>query len=54
MPIKALVVGVSNYSAIKQSNLPFCANDVTAVSSALVSGLAVEKENIIALGDTGV
>ncbi len=54
MPIKALVVGVSDYSAIKQNNLPFCANDIVAVSEALINGLAVSKENITALGDTGV
>lgn len=54
MPIKALVVGVSDYSAIKQNNLPFCANDIVAVSKALINGLAVEKENITALGNTGV
>ncbi|MFS7403754.1 caspase family protein [Carnobacterium maltaromaticum] len=54
MPIKALVVGVSDYSTINQSNLPFCANDILVVSKALINGLAVAKENITALGDTGV
>lgn len=54
MSIKALVVGVSDYSTIKQSNLPFCANDIVAVYKALVNGLAVKKENIISLGDTEV
>lgn len=54
MTIKALLVGVSDYSAIEQHNLPFCANDIVAVSKALISGLVVVKENITALGDTGV
>ncbi|MEN2444663.1 caspase family protein [Bacillus aerius] len=54
MPIKALVVGVSDYSAIRQSDLPFCVNDIAAVTKALIDGLSVEKENIFTLGNEGV
>ncbi|WP_060207220.1 caspase family protein [Sporosarcina koreensis] len=53
MEIKALVVGVSEYSSINQSNLPFCINDINAVKNALVDGLLVEKSNITSLGDDG-
>ncbi|GAB6084980.1 caspase family protein [Alkaliphilus crotonatoxidans] len=54
MRIKALVVGVSDYSAINQSNLPFCANDIVAVTKALIDGLQVKKEDIFTLGDKGI
>ncbi|MFO1443262.1 caspase family protein [Bacillus sp. Bva_UNVM-123] len=53
MGIKALVIGVSDYSVINQSNLPFCINDIEAVTNALVEGLLVEKSNIISLGTNG-
>lgn len=52
--LKALVVGVSDYSAIKQNNLPFCVNDINLVTHSLISGLKVEKDNIVTLGNTGV
>ena len=54
MSIKALVVGVSNYSEIKQNNLPFCAKDITLVIEALNKGLLVERKNIKSLGNNGI
>ncbi|MEB7734167.1 caspase family protein [Mammaliicoccus sciuri] len=54
MSVKALVVGVSDYSAISQSNLDFCVNDIAAVSKSLIYGLSVEKENIYTLGNDRV
>lgn len=54
MLVKALVVGVSDYSAISQSNLDFCVNDIAAVSKSLIYGLSVEKENIYTLGNDRV
>lgn len=54
MSVKAIVVGVSTYLDKHNTNLPFCKNDVIAVTSALSSGLAVKKENIIVLGKNGI
>lgn len=52
--LKALIVGVSDYSAIQQNNLHFCVNDINLVTHALISGLEVEKDNIVTLGNIGV
>lgn len=52
--LKALIVGVSDYSAIQQNNLPFCVNDINLVTHSLILGLKVEKDNIVTLGNTGV
>lgn len=49
--LRALVIGVSNYSGMNQENLPFCKNDITAVCDALINGLKVEKANITTLGE---
>ena len=38
MGIKALVVGVSDYSAVNQTNLDFCINDINAITDALNTG----------------
>ena len=54
MSIKALVIGVSDYSVIGERNLPFCANDIIAVSKALTDGLLVDQKNIVTLGDDGI
>ena len=54
MPIKALVIGVSDYSAIGGNNLPFCANDITVFKSSLISGLQAAEENIFTLGVNGI
>ena len=51
--LRALVVGVSNYDKIQQTNLPFCRNDIYAICDALVHGLKFDKSNIITCGDTG-
>ena len=51
--LRALVIGVSNYTAMNQYDLPFCKNDILAVCDALVCGLKVEKTNIATCGNTG-
>ncbi len=48
--IKTLLVGVSDYSEIKQDNLDFCRNDIEAVKNALIEGLKAKENNIIGLG----
>jgi Caspase domain. len=52
--LRALVVGVSDYTAMRQNNLPFCVNDIQAISEAFISGLKVDPSNIITCGNTGV
>lgn len=54
MSVKAIVVGVSTYLDEHNNNLPFCKNDVIAVTNALSDGLAIKKENIIVLGKNGI
>ncbi|MBC6361613.1 caspase family protein [Lactobacillus apis] len=54
MSIKALVVGVSEYHYNNNSNLPFCKNDIKAISKSLMKGLNVKKENIFILGSDGI
>ena len=54
MSIKALIVGVSEYHYNDNSNLPFCKNDIKAISESLMKGLAVNKENISILGNDGI
>ena len=49
--LRALVIGVSDYSGMNQKNLPFCKNDIPAICEALISGLKVEKANITTLGE---
>lgn len=44
MSIKALVVGVSEYHYNDNSNLPFCKNDIKAISKSLMKGLNVKKK----------
>lgn len=51
--LRALIVGVSDYSAMKQNNLPFCINDIYAMNKAFVEGLKVDPANIIVCGNTG-
>lgn len=48
--IKALLVGVSDYSELGQVNLPFCKNDIEALENALIEGLKVKKNNVTKLG----
>ena len=51
--IRALIAGVSNYSALNQPNLPFCINDIYAINTALIEGLKVDPANITMCGVTG-
>lgn len=52
MPVlRALVIGVSNYTAMNEPDLPFCKNDISAVCDALVCGLKVMKTNITTCGN---
>lgn len=50
---RALIVGISNYSASGRDNLPFCKNDIYAVNDALVQGLNTNPTDIILCGETG-
>jgi len=52
--IRALVVGVSDYSLIRQSNLPFCINDINAITKAFSKGLKVDLANITICGKNGI
>ncbi len=49
----ALIFGVSKYSIPKINQLPFCKKDISAMRTAIVSGLAVQAENIITCGESG-
>ncbi len=51
--IRALLIGVSNYTTINAPPLPLCKNDLFAVKTALIHGINVKAENIISYGDTG-
>jgi hypothetical protein len=51
--IRALIVGVSDYSAMRQNNLPFCNNDIYAIATAFVRGLKVDTAHIITCGISG-
>lgn len=52
--IKALIVGVSDYTLIEENNLPFCRNDITIMQNALENGLKVESDNLIICGKNAV
>lgn len=52
--LKALVVGVRDYSAIQQNNLPFCVNDISFITQALISGLKAKKDDIVTLGSSRI
>lgn len=52
--LKALAIGVSDYTSIKQHNLPFCKNDIYAIRDALISGLKADKSNIAVCGESGI
>jgi hypothetical protein len=53
MAIKALCVGVSDYSAMGESNLPFCINDIVQITDALVRGLRAYKSHVSYCGNNG-
>ena len=44
--IKALIIGVSDYTSIRQHDLPFCKNDIYAIRDALILGLKKCNEKI--------
>lgn len=55
--IKAILVGVSDYSQFSNANmrnLPLCINDIMFMEFALVKGLSVKPENIVKLGENGI
>lgn len=51
--IHCLIVGVSDYVAMKQKDLPFCKNDILLVADAFVNGLKAEAANILICGKDG-
>lgn len=51
--LRALIVGVSDYSKMNQTSLPFCNNDIYAMHTAFVKGLKVNPANITVCGNTG-
>lgn len=53
MSTRALIIGVSNYLMDGVPNLPFCKNDVIAMSRSLEIGLQLKKEDIITIGESG-
>jgi hypothetical protein len=52
--LKALVIGVSDYTSIKQHNLLFCKNDIQAIRDALILGLKIDKSNIATCGESEI
>lgn len=51
---KALIVGVSYYYLPGASDLPFCKNDINAISNAFTEGLSVSLLDITLLGEAGI
>lgn len=51
--LHAIIVGVSDYSAMNQIDLPFCKNDISLVADALVNGLKAEPADILICGKGG-
>ena len=51
--VKAILVGVSDYSAINLKNLPFCKNDIAIVRQTLINYLDMEPVDVISLGWNG-
>lgn len=51
--IRALIVGVSDYTQTQYDNLPFFINDTNAVSKAFIAGLNLDTSNIFTCGETG-
>lgn len=48
--VKAFLIGVSDYTAARQNNLPFCKNDIALVRRTLLEGLDIDPSDIIVLG----
>lgn len=51
--VKAILVGVSDYSAINLENLSFCKNDIAIVRQTLINYLDMEPVDVISLGWNG-
>ena len=51
--MRALIIGVSDYTTMQENDLPFCINDIYTVSTAFASGLKVDPANIIVCGSNG-
>lgn len=54
MSVKALVVGVSDYTSIGEQNLEFCKNDIDNASESLIKGLSVKPTNILKMGENRI
>jgi len=52
--LKAIIIGVSEYTTIHANNLPFCKNDIYAVKQAFNQGLKVDPSDIVLCGSTGI
>lgn len=52
--VKALIVGVSDYTLIGAKNLPFCQNDITIMQNVLENGLKAEANDLIVCGENAV
>ena len=50
---KAILVGVSEYPALKLKSLPLCKNDLIEMKNALIWGLGIAENNILVCGATG-
>lgn len=48
--VRALIIGVSKYTAIRANNLEFCKNDIYAMRQAFIQGLNVDPSDIILCG----
>jgi len=51
--LRALIIGVADYSATSMSNLVFCTNDIYAIKAAFIEGLKVDPKNISICGASG-
>lgn len=50
--IKALIVGVSDYTVINAPSLDLCFNDIFAFKKALIKGLNAKSEDIYICGES--
>lgn len=48
--VRALIIGVRKYTAIRANNLEFCKNDIYAMRQAFIQGLNVDPSDIILCG----
>ena len=52
--IRALLVGVCDYSKINCAPLPLCKNDLFAMKAAFIQGLNIDSDNILLCNETGI